>query len=46
MTSEEREILQRLSAKAQRMEPKSLPDNKGHILDTDVYSANMVLLKR
>jgi len=46
MTSEEREILQRLSAKAQRMEPKSLSENTGHILDSDVYAANMVLLKR
>ena len=44
MTSEESEILQRLSAKAQRMGPKSLPDNE--IPDTDVYAANLALLRR
>jgi hypothetical protein len=47
MTSEENEILQRLSAKAQRMGASSVPkDNENNILDSDVYAANMVLLKR
>lgn len=47
MTSEEREILQRLSAKAQRMGASIVPkDNEGDILDTDVYAANLALLRR
>ena len=47
MTMEEREILQRLSAKAQRMEPSSVQkDNENDILDTDVYAANLALLRR
>ena len=44
MSPEENEILQRLSAKAQRMGPKSLPENE--IPDTDVYAANLALLRR
>jgi hypothetical protein len=47
MTSEEREILQRLSAKAQRMGASIVPkDNEGDISDTDVYAANLALLRR
>ena len=47
MTSEEREILQRLSAKAQRMGASIVPkDNEANIPDTDVYAANLALLRR
>jgi hypothetical protein len=46
MTPEENEILQRLSAKAQRMVPSSVPDIEDEILQTDIYAANMALLQR
>jgi len=47
MTVEEREILQRLSSKAQRTGMSSIPeDNEDEILHTDVYAANMALLRR
>lgn len=47
MTVEENEILQRLSAKAQRTGSSSVPqDNEDEILHTDVYAANMALLRR
>ena len=47
MTSEESEILQRLSAKAQRMGASIVPkDNEANIPDTDVYAANLALLRR
>jgi hypothetical protein len=46
MTPEENEILQRLSAKAQRAVPSSVPKEKDEILQTDIYAANMALLQR
>jgi len=47
MTPEEREILQRLSAKAQRMGASIVPeDNEDEILHTDIYAANLSLLRR
>jgi hypothetical protein len=46
MTVEESEIFQRLSAKAQRMVPSSVPDTEDEILQTDIYAANMALLRR
>jgi len=46
MTPEENEILQRLTAKAQRMVPSSVPDTEDEILQTDIYAANMALLRR
>ena len=47
MTPEEREILQRLSAKAQRMGASIVPEDKeDDILDTDIYAANLALLRR
>ena len=45
MTVEESDIFQRLSAKAQRLVPSSIPKDND-ILDTDVYSANLALLRR
>ena len=47
MTVEENEILQRLSAKAQRMGANIVPkDNERDIPDTDVYAAKLALLRR
>jgi hypothetical protein len=49
MSPEEREILQRLSSKAQRFmskEGRAPLDNKDDdVLHTDVYAANLTLLK-
>jgi hypothetical protein len=47
MSPEENDIFQRLSAKAQRLISSSVPkDNENDILDTDVYAANLALLRR
>lgn len=46
MTVEENEIFQRLSAKAQRLGQSSVPEKEDTVLDTDVYAANMALLRR
>jgi len=47
MTPEEKEIYQRLYAKAQRLnKPKVESDAKNEILHTDIYAANMALLRR
>ena len=49
MTPEEKEILQRLSAKAQRYQPteskKSETDSEEDVLPTHVYAANLSLLR-
>jgi hypothetical protein len=46
MTVEEKEILQRLMAKSQRIQTKVEPDAEDDVLHTDIYAANMVLLRR
>jgi hypothetical protein len=47
MSAEEREILMRLQAKAARMNKIPVPDDsENEILYTDVYAANMALLRR
>ena len=47
MTSEEKEIYQRLYAKAQRLnKPKVESNAENDILHTDIYAANMALLRR
>jgi len=46
MTVEENEIFQRLSAKAQRLGQSFIPEKEDTVLDTDVYAANMALLRR
>jgi len=47
MTPEEKEIYQRLYAKAQRLnKPKVESDAEDEILHMDVYAANMALLRR
>lgn len=45
MTPEEKEILQRLSAKAQKYTKEKMPDIDEKIHHTDIYSANLSLLK-
>lgn len=45
MTVEEKEILQRLMAKSQRIQKTVEPD-EDDVLHTDIYTANMVLLRR
>jgi hypothetical protein len=46
MTVEEKEILQRLMAKSQRIQKPVEPDTEDDVLHTDIYAANMFLLKR
>ena len=47
MTPEEKEIYQRLYAKSQRLnKPKVESDAENDILYTDIYAANMALLRR
>lgn len=45
MTPEEKEILQRLSAKAQKYTKEKMPEIDEKIHHTDIYSANLSLLK-
>lgn len=45
MTAEEREIYGRLQAKAQRLN-KVVEDQEEEVLHTDIYAANMTLLRR
>lgn len=45
MTPEEKEILQRLSAKAQKYTKEKKPEMDEKIHHTDIYSANLSLLK-
>jgi len=45
MTPEEKEILQRLSAKAQKYTKEKMPEMDEKIHHTDIYSANLSLLK-
>jgi len=45
MTPEEKEILQRLSAKAQKYTKEKKPETDEKIHHTDIYSANLSLLK-
>ena len=46
MTVEEKEILQRLMAKSQRIHKPVEPTAEDNVLHTDIYAANMVLLRR
>ncbi len=49
LTPEEKEILQRLLGKQQRYQQKSDPqedDKKDDVLHTDIYAANLTLLKK
>jgi hypothetical protein len=48
LTPEEKEILQRLQAKAQRLNTSSTQQNinQDNVPHTDVYAANMTLLRR
>ena len=50
LTPEEKEILQRLTSKAQRFQQKSIDKGKDNTLDdiehTDIYTANLSLLKQ
>jgi hypothetical protein len=47
MSAEEREILMRLQAKANRMNKAPVSDDaENEILYSDVYAANMSLLRR
>jgi len=51
MTPEEKEILQRLMAKAQRYQPTTnsaanIADSEDDVLHTDIYAANLFLLRK
>jgi len=46
MTPEEKEILQRLMAKSQKMNQQVKKDGTADVFHTDVYAANMALLRR